>query len=304
VSFILDALRKSDRRRRMQDAPDLSTSGMTAAAPQGRRPRRFRGALLLALLLIVAIAAVLAWTERDRIEEQWTSWVGADGNGTSEGAPQSPEPIVPAADGQGDAAQASDEAVRRERGDTPRERVVTDPEAARREVERLVAAQREASPPAEPSDTESEPRRGQSVSRAAPRRDRTPAASPEQVAEIERRLAEAQRRRELAAAEAEKESEEAEASAGEGQREGETSWAPEAAEYVRAWELPLSIRRNLPALNLSIHVFSEQAEERFVLINGVRYIIGDELPEGARLVDIRREGAIVDYRDYRFLLEP
>ncbi len=73
---------------------------------------------------------------------------------------------------------------------------------------------------------------------------------------------------------------------------------------MRAWELPLSIRRNLPALNLSIHVFSEQAEERFVLINGVRYIIGDELPEGARLVDIRREGAIVDYRDYRFLLEP
>jgi hypothetical protein len=29
-----------------------------------------------------------------------------------------------------------------------------------------------------------------------------------------------------------------------------------------------------------------------------------QLSGGARLVDIRREGAIVDYREHRFLLEP
>jgi len=66
----------------------------------------------------------------------------------------------------------------------------------------------------------------------------------------------------------------------------------------------LSVRRSLPDLKLSIHVFSAEEDGRFVLINGERYVPGDQLSDGARLVDIRREGAIVDFREHRFLLEP
>jgi general secretion pathway protein B len=81
-------------------------------------------------------------------------------------------------------------------------------------------------------------------------------------------------------------------------------WSPGGPEYVRVWELPLSIRRNLPELKLSIHVFAAEEDHRFVLVNGERFMTGEMITDSVRLVDIRREGAVVDFRDYRFLLEP
>jgi hypothetical protein len=95
-----------------------------------------------------------------------------------------------------------------------------------------------------------------------------------------------------------------EAAAGIDREPDSESWSPQAAEYVRVWELPLSIRRNLPELKLNIHVYSEQPRQRFVLVNGERFRTGDTLADGVRLVEIRREGAILDFRDYRFLLDP
>lgn len=82
----------------------------------------------------------------------------------------------------------------------------------------------------------------------------------------------------------------------------DTTWQPVAADYLYQWELPLPVRQALPALNLTIHVFAAQPEDRFVLINGVRYKEGAELGSGAVLAEIRAEGALVDFRDYRFLL--
>ena len=91
-------------------------------------------------------------------------------------------------------------------------------------------------------------------------------------------------------------------------RESDADSAPRAlndgvAEYVQSWELPLSVRRNLPELYLSIHVFSPNEAERFVLINGERYRSGDSIGE-VEIVGINRDGAIVDFRSHRFLLAP
>ncbi|HEY7906995.1 MAG TPA: general secretion pathway protein GspB [Wenzhouxiangella sp.] len=85
---------------------------------------------------------------------------------------------------------------------------------------------------------------------------------------------------------------------------GEVSepWRPQAADYLYQWELPLSVRQSLPPLNLLVHVYSEKPQERFVLINGTRFREGDELSPGVRLAEIRPQGALVDFRDYRFLL--
>ncbi len=313
MSFILDALRKSDRRRRMNDAPDLSAATIEPAVSRSDRPGRLRRLLVVALLLVI-VALLLGYSQRDRIQSQWTSWVGNGQVGDSAGAsPEPVEAIVPTTDARDSLANDPAAEAYRERLETPRERLVSDPAEARQEIERLVAAQAsERSTAAQEQETDGassasdRTRQGQSVSRPAPQRNRPTQASAEQVAEIERRLAEAERRRQLAQAGGEEESDDNSEEAVEDRSDAYDSgaWSPEAAEYVRAWELPLSIRRSLPALTLNIHVFSEQLEERFVLINGERYISGDDLPEGARLVDIRREGAVVDYRDYRFLLEP
>ena len=307
MSFILDALRKSDRRRRMNEAPDLAASTIEPAGSEASQRRRLPGIVMMAVLLLIAALVLAAYLQRDRIERQWTAWVGS-----TESPP--PADVVPLANESDRVDDDPAATAYRERLETPRERVVSDPVAARQEIDRLVAAQaggesatsQDGADEDDNSSGTAEPRRGQSVSRPAPRRNRPSPASAEQVAAIQRQLDEAQRRREIAAAggdadDREQSPDDAPAST---DADDESTWSPEAAEYVRAWELPLSIRRSLPALTLNIHVFSEQLDERFVLINGERYIGGDELPDGARLVDIRREGAVVDYRDYRFLLEP
>ena len=84
----------------------------------------------------------------------------------------------------------------------------------------------------------------------------------------------------------------------------DTAWQPVAADYLHQWELPLSVRQALPGLNLTIHVFATQPQDRFVLINGVRFKEGADLGSGAVLAESRAEGALVDFRDYRFLLTP
>lgn len=150
----------------------------------------------------------------------------------------------------------------------PRERIVSDPDEAMEEIER--EAERAERRMAQPEERTRNERR---------RRTEPPANEPAE---------------EVAAEDAEAEPEASD----------DDSLHSGVAEYVRAWELPLAVRREMPDLDLSIHVFAPEEEKRFVLINGERRIAGDELGDGVRLVEIRREGALIDFRDHRFLLEP
>jgi general secretion pathway protein B len=68
-------------------------------------------------------------------------------------------------------------------------------------------------------------------------------------------------------------------------------------------ELAYATRRELPKLDLSMHVYSRLAEERFVVLNGKRYTqampaLGPDL----NLVDIVAEGVVLEFRGQRFLL--
>ncbi len=56
------------------------------------------------------------------------------------------------------------------------------------------------------------------------------------------------------------------------------------------------------ALNLDIHVYSETAAKRFVVINGRRYRAGEQLTEGAWLEAITPQGALLNHQGQRFLL--
>jgi general secretion pathway protein B len=66
--------------------------------------------------------------------------------------------------------------------------------------------------------------------------------------------------------------------------------------------LPAELRRSLPALNLDIHVYSEAAAGRFVMINSTRYQEGDRLSEGPLLEAITSTGVVLRYQGQRFLL--
>ncbi|TVQ36543.1 MAG: hypothetical protein EA370_08085 [Wenzhouxiangella sp.] len=343
MSFILDALRKSEARRRMGEGPDLSRAPQGGRTGKMRRAGRWAGA---GVLVVVALAfAGTAWIGRDLISGQLAQWAGSappdlaipsDRPLLAEriaappaplerglaGAPDRPERVSPrreqppAVDPGHRDRRLPDDDERIDRA-LPRERIVTDPAEIESELARRMAE--EQAHGAEETGESAEPASRLQRRRQAP-------MDPARVAEIERQVAEAEARRREIERESERaaelEAEEAARLAGliatpvepERQQEIRPETLPEAGEpwrssttareYVRAWELPLSIRRSLPDLRLSIHVYSTDEAQRFVLVNGERFVVGDQLGDGARLVDIRREGAVVDFRDYRFLLEP
>ncbi len=326
MSFILDALRKSDHRRRMGTAPGLQTSHSSEPPRNRRKPGWLVSGLAITL---IAVAGFIAFHQRERLETHWQSWLGQDPSPT--GLNEPPESVLtedtiasaPADSGnQGMAVAETDDQQRR---DMVRERVVTDPARARAEIERLIASRQHdgSATETQAKETSSTPidrraptyPRSSSVVAQAPERPHVQAPDPVEAERIQRQLLQAQQRREEGKTgnPGDQGSDQEIVQSGAVDRspgeEGpvnpaETVWTPQASEYVRSWELPLSIRRNMPALSLTIHVYAEKLEDRFVLINGERFVSGDELVDGARLVDIRREGAVVDYRDYRFLLEP
>ena len=60
----------------------------------------------------------------------------------------------------------------------------------------------------------------------------------------------------------------------------------------------------IPTLRLELHAFSAQPRDRFVFINGRKYVEGDRLAEGPQLLSIEPTGAVLTQYGQRFLLSP
>ncbi|NOR18737.1 MAG: GspB domain-containing protein [Xanthomonadales bacterium] len=72
---------------------------------------------------------------------------------------------------------------------------------------------------------------------------------------------------------------------------------------ISYWELPDSIRADVPEIKFSVLVYAKQPGDRFVLINGQRLGEGDSPQQGLVVKEIRRDGVIFSYRLYQFLVE-
>jgi len=58
----------------------------------------------------------------------------------------------------------------------------------------------------------------------------------------------------------------------------------------------------MPKLHLDLHVYSVRPQERFIFVNSHKYREGDTLQEGPVVEQITQTGAVLDYRGSRFLL--
>ncbi|HEY2340973.1 MAG TPA: general secretion pathway protein GspB [Steroidobacteraceae bacterium] len=67
-------------------------------------------------------------------------------------------------------------------------------------------------------------------------------------------------------------------------------------------ELTTTPGAQLPQLRLDLHVFAGRAEERFVMINMHKLHEGDTLPEGVHVDAITPEGAVLSFKGTKFLL--
>ena len=72
---------------------------------------------------------------------------------------------------------------------------------------------------------------------------------------------------------------------------------------ISYWELPDSVRADLPEIKFSVLVYALKPADRFVLINGQRLGEGDTVQPGLLVNEIRRDGVVFSYRLYNFLVE-
>jgi len=310
LSYLLDALRKSEAQRRLGATPSIH-----AEAPVVPRRRR----LLPAALVAGTVALMLGW------------WLLAPHGGQS--APDAPAtPQLAAANGAdrapasrpaGDTARpaqtapAQDNAAppagsRQPASTRPRSRQRTgaratpeDPGAANRPgVEREIriqpapgqggAAAREAQTRPAPGQTPepTAPESG-SAQRAAPPKPPPPSTGGGEE------TAGARSGSQPVAAESTRQParDDAGVAAGAATEPPAQDGAGGPIDY---WELPVPVRTSLPEIKLSIRVYDPEPAKRFVILGRERYGEGDQIAEGVTLSEIRRDGVVLEYQDYRF----
>ncbi len=69
---------------------------------------------------------------------------------------------------------------------------------------------------------------------------------------------------------------------------------------VRLYELPSPVRDALPRLSFSMLLYSKNADERRININGTRMREGQDVAPGLKLEEITPDGAVFNYQGHRF----
>jgi general secretion pathway protein B len=306
MSILLDALKKSEEQRQLGKTPSIHSPG---SEPPGSRSG---GQQWIPLVLMAAGAIALAWIgwqqyrlppgleDRAALAQARAEHHALDAGGLAGEA----EPPSPGAEADGQAAVAAGQQAE------------TDGRAAERPADAIVARRPGVSQrtPVEgfepegkslrdvtilpPTDFQAEeqpkPEAKRSVSTfktgsAAAKPDETAAESPNAAPDSA----------ELAAQDLVAPSEGPEGRAQPRQSRAETH-VPEPISY---WELPQGVRDDLPEMRITVLVYAERPQDRFLLVSGQRMVEKDQLEGGVVLEEIRRDGAVFQYRTYRFLLK-
>jgi general secretion pathway protein B len=68
------------------------------------------------------------------------------------------------------------------------------------------------------------------------------------------------------------------------------------------WQLPYATRKDLPQLNMSMHVYAADPGKRFIVINGDHKAEGDPIGTELFVREIRSDGVVMEFRGQRFLV--
>lgn len=307
MSLILEALRKSEAQRRLGQAPDL----MAQMPASERTARRAFPAWPWFLAGLVLVALTAWWLGRQHAPDEGrpgatngsSAPVGADANGegstgasTDPGAvPAGPPPNFGPSPGGGARETLATEPAR-----LPSPSPAPAPNAGPPEPANVDPAPRQL-PPATtaavegPASTEELARlraRLEAISQRETRpsavgAETEPAPGPDQAG----------RQRAEPAASDPPANQSAEAAPGTAEQPPERPSAAgpgQAVELPRFAELSIAERADTPNLSFSLHVFSENPQSRFVIFKDRRLSEGAQISARIRLIEIRRDGAVVE----------
>jgi general secretion pathway protein B len=275
MSILLDALKKSEQQRQLGKAPNIHSSVESGGSGSGHQW------IPMALFTLAAISMAWIGWQQFRMPPQ--------ARGTA--PPEMAAAAEPASEGS-EESQAPPAGVASE----PPSDAVDAPASAR---EPQVAARPEPRTPVEsfrpdarpPQDAGTAPPPDSQVTRGQP----APAVIPGPSGPAAKQTA--------AASGPGQEPQPAAAPADAPAQPASTRAAAHVSEPINYWSLPQGVRDSLPDMHITVLVYAEQPESRFVLMNGKRVIEQEVYEPGVVLEEIRRDGAVFRYRTYRFLVE-
>jgi general secretion pathway protein B len=274
MSILLDALKRSESQRELGTVPTLQTSIESSTGAVRQVPG------WLPTLMSLATAVMIGWMglAQFSLPEDWaeTHLKATAGKASPEGTESRAANSAtdqPALAGKSILPQLPESAAA-----NPQEAAAAEDEVVQRslgrEVRDYTAQEPAASASVGPAESTAEPRRENAL--------RQPELARVELAREEPVL-----------------------TAGEQPARSDTlqSQQPYEPEIISYWQVPEKMREGLPDLRISVLVYAELPENRFVLMNGERVREGQELPNGLLLEEIRRDRAIFNYRNYRFYLK-
>lgn len=280
MSLILEALKKSERQRRLGEMPNLGTPVLAA-----RRRRSLLPWLAGAIVVALAVGAWLRFappaetTTPARVDAAVNAPTAATPAQTPAGtAPTRPAPAPVAA---APAKPAATDARRNLRLPAADDRPGS---VAELPVSPLVAGPRKppAATPAAPAPTTT------AAKPAAPKTAATaPPAKPAPTAAAGKPKAPPATTTDAVVAKA--------------KPAQPAPRKPAVPALPSIWEMPYAVRKDLPALALTMHVYSSVPTERFVVVEGERHVEGDDLGDGVTLREIRSDGIVLDFKGKRFV---
>jgi len=275
MSYILDALRKSEQQRQRGAAPTLLAAQAADAAP--RRPNVLLYGLLVAAFLGmgIAIGVLRPWRAEEPVLQP-TAVKPSDGVAVRPPEPGAGRPPEPG-------AGRSPEPVTAERKPPEAAAPPTSPAPASAPVEIAGRAERQASVPA--SAAQSAPvAAGEALTAQVPAPAAAASGVPSATATAPANMGLPPTPDKPPVA-------------------GPADALPQRT-LVTFAELPVSIQQEIPKLSILFHLYSGNPKDRLVGINDRMLREGDSVEPGLGLEQITPDGMILTYKGYRFLRGP
>ncbi|WP_395377638.1 general secretion pathway protein GspB [Marinicella sp. W31] len=280
MSSILDSLRKSDQKRKNKQPSGIDALRLGNNNNSGSSRTR----LLFWLILLLLLAAAVFWSWRNGLLHEWLGLdQGTDLQPSTE-ISQTEEPVQPSMAKVDDSLQPVD----RTRGQLVER---PNPEEVKQDAleQRMQAAAERRQQATEQMTPTAQPAPPVGVPDAA--KEGTEKSADEQIAILEKAHQALKKQDTISNPQ---------------ERQDNPRKPPPTQtttrDYKFVYELPFSVRKNLPEIKLNIHVFDPDPKNRMAVINGLRYAAGDLIDEIVKVQDVTQDGVVLEYEGQIFML--
>lgn len=73
-------------------------------------------------------------------------------------------------------------------------------------------------------------------------------------------------------------------------------------DYLLIHQIDFEIRKNIPPIKLNIHIYDPEPENRLVMMNGIKFQVGDVIDEIVTVEEISQEGVVLSFENIKFLV--